>query len=109
MQRAVFLLILALLPGEALATVRYSSMSMLCEDIRSGIRSEGDAIVRYATKRTPSMELYERFVRDSRYCEYGERVKTTYIPAADTDSCRVFHCVPVDRDRGGPLVILPQQ
>ena len=107
MRRIGLLLALALLPSEVLAISRYDSMTMLCEDLRASIRSEGAAIVRYGSKR--SQDLYQRFVRDSRYCEYEERARTIYIPAADTDSCRVFHCVTIDRGNSGPLTILPRE
>lgn len=109
MRRSMYVLMTALLTAEAVAAPHINSMNMLCEDIRATIRAEGEAVVRFGSKRGTNMELFQRFVRDSRYCEYGERVKTTYIPAADTDSCRVFHCVMIDRDNGGPLVILPRQ
>jgi hypothetical protein len=109
MRRALLLLALAVAPAEAQTVSRYDSMTTLCEDLREKIRSEGAAIVRFSSKRTSNMDLYQRFVRDSRYCEYEERAKTTFIPTADTDSCRVFHCVVLDRDNSGPLTILPRQ
>lgn len=109
MRLACLLLMLSVLPATAQPVSRYESAALACEDLRSKVREEGAVILRYNSRKNPSLELYGRFVRDSRYCEYEERAKTTYVPAADTDSCRVFHCVVIDRDSGGPLTILPRQ
>ncbi|MBL8584853.1 MAG: hypothetical protein JNL61_21815 [Rhizobiaceae bacterium] len=109
MRVAFIFLVLSIVPAEADAISRLESTSLACEDLRAKVREEGAVILRFNSKKDPSIELYERFVRDSRYCEYVERAKTTYVPAADTDSCRVFHCVAIDRDNGGPLTILPRR
>lgn len=104
---ALPLLLLTAAAADAQAISRYTSTDMPCEEVRATIRNEGAAIMRYTSKR--GNQLFARYVRDSRYCEYEERARTTYIPAADTDSCRVFMCVKIDFDNGGPLTILPQR
>lgn len=109
MRLACLFLMLSVLPAAAQPISRYVSTALACEELRSRVREEGAVILRYNAKKNPGIELYGRFVRDSRYCEYEERAKTTHVPAADTDSCRVFHCVVIDRDSGGPLTILPRQ
>jgi hypothetical protein len=109
MRLAFLFLMLSVLPAGAQGISRYESVTMECEELRSRVREEGAVILRYKAKKNASIELFGRFVRDSRYCEYEERAKTTHVPAADTDSCRVFHCVVIDRDNGGPLTILPRQ
>lgn len=106
---ATTLILLVLLPAQAMAISRYASTEMACEDVRAIIRSEGAVILRYPSKRDQSLELFDRYVSDSRFCEYEERAMRTTVPAADTDSCRVFMCRVLDSNKGGRLVILPRR
>lgn len=108
MRAFLFLVPFVILSTQAHAISRYESTDFACEDLRAKVREQGAVILRFNSARNASIELFGRFVRDSRFCEYDERAKTTYVPASDTASCRIFHCVAIDRDRSGPLTILPK-
>ncbi|QPC88378.1 hypothetical protein GA830_17675 [Mesorhizobium sp. NBSH29] len=90
------LLITVALP--AMAQPRYTSTSLSCAQVTATIKQDGAAQMRYRSTRNPSLPLYGRYVRDTRFCRSGERAETVFIPSADRKSCPVLECKTVDRD-----------
>lgn len=84
--------------SEALAIERYNSGRMSCARVRATIDADGAAIVRYASKRTPGLQLYGRYVRNGGFCTAGEFAERVYIPASDTRSCPVRECKRIEYD-----------
>jgi len=78
----------------ALAISRYNAMTMTCASARATIDRERAVILRYPASRTKGMTLYDRFVQDSRSCDFGYYADRTYIPTKDTASCPVYICRP---------------
>lgn len=89
-------LVLSLIAAEAQAISRYESEGMACARVQAIIAGEGAAILRFRSTRDPSIQRYGRYVVDRRYCSHNEQAETTYIPAADTNSCPVRECIQVD-------------
>lgn len=89
---------LALIAVEAQAVSRYNSTSMSCAQVQQAIRNEGEAILRWVSP-TSGVQRYDRFVRDDSFCQVAFETKLTTVPAADTKSCRVYNCKPIQRFR----------
>lgn len=89
-------LLLAALPAQA--APRVQTMSKSCASIQSTLIQNGAAILRYPSKRNPSLTLYDRYVGDSRYCPNDEIGKWASVPAKDTKNCRVIACERLDSD-----------
>jgi hypothetical protein len=78
------------LPAHAIERVNTNGLS--CAGVQTKLIQNGAAILRYPSKRNPSLTLYDRYVGDSRYCPIDEIGKWTSVPAKDTRSCRVIAC-----------------
>jgi hypothetical protein len=90
--------VLALMSTDALAISRYTATSMSCPQVKATIADEGAVILRYRSKRNPSVPLYGRYVYSGAFCSSGEIAETTYIPTSDTASCPVRECHPYSLD-----------
>jgi hypothetical protein len=80
----------ATLPAHAIS--RYNSESLTCAEAQSIVIGEGAAILRYRSENNPSLTRYDRFVRNSAFCQASENAKTDWVPTADTRSCPVLKC-----------------
>jgi hypothetical protein len=80
----------AIVPAHAIDRINTSKAS--CATIQNTLLDDGAAILRYPSKRNPSLTLYDRYVGDSRYCPLDEIGKWTSVPTKDTRSCRVIAC-----------------
>jgi hypothetical protein len=80
----------ATLPAQA--APRVQTMNKSCASIQSTLVTNGAAILRYPSKRNPSLTLYDRYVGDSRFCQSNEIGKWASVPAKDTGTCRVIAC-----------------
>ncbi len=89
---ALIALGLSLVSLDAQAISRYNSTSMSCDEVRARIRHEGAVIMRWRSPRNPSIQRYGRFVAHDGFCPASEIAETTWIPAADTQSCPVYEC-----------------
>lgn len=89
---------LTLFAAETQAVSRYNSTSMSCAKVQQTIRSEGAALLRWVSP-TSGVQRYDRFVRDDSFCQVSFETKLTSVPAADTPSCRVYNCKPIQRFR----------
>lgn len=95
MKRMIMISLLAVAAATpALAISRYNAMTMTCAGARATINRERAVILRYPASRTRGMTLYDRFVQDTRSCDYGYYADRTYIPTKDTPSCPVYICRP---------------
>jgi hypothetical protein len=93
MRRLAILLPALLLAGEAFAISRYQTTSMSCARVQAAVRNDGAAILRYAAPDNPSIERYDRYVRDRSFCSSTQRADIKSVPAADTRNCPVRKCV----------------
>jgi hypothetical protein len=89
-------LLLAALPAQA--APRVATMNKSCNSIQNALIQNGAAILRYPSKRNPSLTIYDRYVGDSRFCAKGEIGKWASVPAKDTKNCRVIACERFDPD-----------
>ena len=97
--RAVFATaVFGLLCFPAQAINRYNVNTMSCADVQSIVASQGAAILRYPSKRTPGLVLYDRYVRHSGFCEPGYYAKVGFVPTRDNPNCRVRHCKSINYD-----------
>ena len=92
---------LLLLGAPAHAISRYNSQSMTCADVQRTVQREGAAILRYSSKRNPSLTLYDRYVADGRFCAVGEAATNAWVPTKDNPSCFVRNCKSFDLDDDG--------
>lgn len=91
-------LALSLASVPAYAISRYNSRSMSCARIQATVRSEGAVILRYTSARNPGLPLYDRYVANDGYCDFGEYAQVTWVPASDTQSCPVMTCQQITYD-----------
>lgn len=92
MRRIAIALPLVLVAADALAISRYNIDNMSCARVQAIIQSEGAAILRYRSKRT-GVTLYDRYVRDRRYCQSSEITDYATVPTADRAACPVQNCI----------------
>ena len=90
---------LLLLAAEARAVSRYDPTRMSCDRVQATIARQGAVILRYQSTRVPGLPLYDRYVRDERFCNAGEVRARAYVPSADTRSCMVYVCKRPDFER----------
>lgn len=106
MKRIAFGLALILAASPAFAISRYNPMTLTCAEARNAIRNEGAVVFRYPSKRVKGMTLFDRYVRDSYYCDGKSYAAWTYIPTRDDPNCPVLNCQ--NRDNVDDLFILPR-
>ncbi|KQV31713.1 hypothetical protein ASC97_18665 [Rhizobium sp. Root1203] len=80
----------------ALAISRYNSQAMTCQKARTAIHNEGAVILRYPSKRVAGMTLYDRYIRNSRFCDANQYAEWTRIPTKDNPNCPVLNCQNID-------------
>ncbi len=105
MKKMVLALAVVMAASPAFAISRYNSQSMSCQSARAAIHNEGAVILRYPSKRVQGMTLYDRYIRNSRYCEANEYAEWTTIPTKDNPRCRVLNCQNIDNLDG--MFIVP--
>ena len=93
MRRLAIVIPVLMLAGEASAISRYQTTSMSCVRVQAAVENDGEAILRYPAPNNPSLQLYDRYVRDRAFCSSSQRADLTGIPAADTKKCQVRKCV----------------
>jgi hypothetical protein len=74
----------------AAAISRISSTSHSCAELRQIINRQGAVILTHPGSRA-SGTLYDRYVRDSSYCDPGNVATDDWVPAKDR-SCRLYNC-----------------
>ncbi|MBB3456515.1 hypothetical protein FHT86_004823 [Rhizobium sp. BK313] len=82
--------IVAATASPASAISRISSTSRTCTALRQIINSQGAVILTHPGTRA-SGTLYDRYVRDSSYCNPGDVATDDWVPAKDKN-CRLYNC-----------------
>ena len=106
MKTVLIALTLLSLASPAAAISRYNSLTMTCEAARQAIRSEGAVILRHPSVRVKDMTLYDRYVRESRYCSVNQYAEDAYIPTRDNPRCPVLNCQLIDNLDG--MIFIPR-
>lgn len=83
-------LVIAVSP--AMAISRYNSESMSCQAAQDTVQREGAVILRYPSRQVPGLELFDRYVANTAYCDPDRYAKQEYIPTSDTRHCIVLAC-----------------
>lgn len=99
MKRAAILVPALLMASEAVAISRYQTSSISCAWLSAALEREGAAILRYPSRANPSIQLYDRYVRDSRQCSSSQRAQPFSVPTSDNAACQVRKCVRVSGGR----------
>ncbi|MBB4569355.1 hypothetical protein [Rhizobium leucaenae] len=87
---ALFLSIIVVSAHPASAISRVNSTSHTCAALRQIIDSRGAIILTHPGSRQ-SGTLYDRYVRDSSYCDPSTVATDDWVPAKDR-SCRLYNC-----------------
>lgn len=77
-----------------LAISRLNPLSMSCESARAAVHNHGAVIFRWTSPR--GLPLYDRFVRDSGYCDGNQYAEWKNIPTRDDKTCPVLNCQNID-------------
>lgn len=91
--------LLSLVSFNAMAIQRYDTPRMSCERIQAAVDAQGAALLRYPSKRTPGLQLYDRYVSDGSRCDPGQYADRASVPAADTPNCAVMLCKQIESGR----------
>jgi hypothetical protein len=79
--------------ADASAISRYDISNMSCAKVQGLVQSQGAVILRYHSASVPGLPLYDRYVRDSGFCDPSQIAVRAGVPTADTDYCTVARCV----------------
>jgi hypothetical protein len=93
-KRLALAVTLSLVAGDASAISRYDVGNKSCAEVQGIVLQQGAAIIRWRSKRT-SMTLYDRFVRDRRWCYADQTTDVRRVPTVD-GSCPMLKCVEID-------------
>jgi hypothetical protein len=80
----------------AAAISRISATTQSCAALRQIIDNQGAVIVTHPGSRS-SGTLYDRYVRDSSYCQPGYVATDDWVPAKDRN-CRLYNCQTYEPD-----------
>lgn len=94
---------IALVATQSFAISRLNPQSMTCERARATIHNQGAVIFRWTSPR--GLPIYDRFIRNSRYCEANEYAEWKNIPTRDDRSCPVLACRNLDLRPGSGFFI----
>jgi hypothetical protein len=90
---AIALPILLAAAADASAISRHDIDGMSCAKVKGIIQSEGAAILRYHSQHNPALTLFDRYVKDGRYCQSGEVATRAGVPTADSNYCPLRNCI----------------
>lgn len=88
--------LVALVPAEASAIVRYMVQDMTCAEVKASLSRDGAAVL-YRKTGKAGVPLYDRYVSNQSFCQPGQEIVAENVPTADTDSCRVPKCLEQSR------------
>jgi hypothetical protein len=91
-RKFAFAVILALVPVEASAIVRYMVQGMTCAEVQNSVDRDGVAIL-YRQASKSGVPLYDRYVANGSFCQAGQDTIKESVPTADTQNCRVSKCL----------------
>lgn len=87
---AAMTVLLAAAPAGAVS--RYDTQRMSCAKIQAALDRDSPAILRFQSKQSPSVPIYNLYVGSSEDCEALKVARTRSVPAAD-GQCAVMQCV----------------
>ena len=93
MKRVAILIPVMLFASEAAAISRYDTNLMSCARVKAVLGTDGAAILRYPAPNNPSIQIYDRYVRDGAQCSITQRARLFSVPTSDTKACPVKKCV----------------
>lgn len=96
MKTLLLALCLSMIAAEAQAISRYTTTGMSCRNVQAAVRKDGEAILRWTSKRVQGLPRYGRYVRGDQWCNIGEDAVAAFVPSADRQSCLVYECKRVD-------------
>ncbi|MEX3009536.1 hypothetical protein [Hoeflea sp. TYP-13] len=99
MNRVLLALCIVSVSFPALAINRYNVQSMSCAAVQNAVNRDGAAILRWRSARNPSLPIYDRYVRNSLFCDRGQYPKRAYVPTNNAANCPVYKCVDSTFDR----------
>lgn len=98
-KKFVMAVIVALMPLEASAAVRYMVQDMTCSEVQGSVSRDGVAIL-YRQAGKNGVPLYDRYVANQSFCQAGQDTIKESVPTADTQNCRVSKCLDGSRFGG---------
>ncbi|MEW9805810.1 hypothetical protein [Mesorhizobium marinum] len=93
MKRLTLAAVIALSASDAFAVSRYDITNLTCESVQALIRTEGSAILAYRSSGILGLPIYDRYVRDQQFCDFGEVARGAGVPTTDKKYCPVKKCV----------------
>ncbi|MFI0848269.1 hypothetical protein [Mesorhizobium sp. IMUNJ 23232] len=90
MMFAVVSLLVAAAPANAVS--RYDTQRMSCVNIQAALDRDSPAILRFQSKQSPGVPIYNLYVGSREDCEALRVPRTRSVPAAD-GPCQVIQCV----------------
>ena len=100
MRRLAIAIPALLFAADASAISRYDTNTMSCARVTAAMNADGVAILRYPAPNNPSLQLFDRYVRDGRFCSPTQRAVLMSVPTADNRNCRVRKCIRVSSGGG---------
>ena len=94
MKKLVLTIAIVLVASPSFAISRLNPLSMTCQSARAAIHNQGAVIFRYQSPR--GLPLYDRYVRNSNYCDATDYAEWTHIPSKDDPRCPVLNCQNID-------------
>lgn len=104
MKTLLITLLIAFAATPSLAVTRVNPLSITCEQARQTVHQRGAVIFRWTSPR--GLPLYDRFVRNSRYCDANQYAEWKNIPTRNDPTCPVLNCQNIDNFDG--LFIVPE-
>lgn len=104
MKRLLVILFMTLAATPSLAISRLNPLVMTCANARAAVHQQGAVIFRWTSPR--DLPLYDRFVRNSRYCDMNQYAEWKNIPTRDDRTCPVLNCQNIDNLDG--TFIIPE-
>ncbi|KRB49210.1 hypothetical protein ASE04_18710 [Rhizobium sp. Root708] len=102
MKKLAVLVAIVLAGSPALAISRLSPLKMTCDQARATVHNQGAVIFRWTSPR--GLPLYDRFVRNGRYCDPNEYAEWKRIPTRDNRACLVLFCENLNRLDGDFII-----
>jgi hypothetical protein len=93
MKRLLVAAAFSLVAFEASALTRYDIDNMTCAQVQALLTADGTATLRYRSKRTFSLPLYDTYVSGPQSCSNSEVALRTGVPSTDKKYCPVYKCV----------------
>ena len=100
MRRLAITIPALLFAADASAISRYNTNTMSCARVMAALNADGVAILRYPARNNPSLQLYDRYVRDRSFCTSTQSALVMSVPTSDNRNCPVRKCVRVSSAGG---------